>query len=105
MLLKELMECGDDSQLHGIQARLQNVLNGEIRSVQAKRGFIERYKRGEFSVHFHAENLDIGVGHGLNFCALVQSDLAATEELHSSIPDGVFISTNNVRFGDVGVTV
>jgi len=99
------MECGDDSQLHGTQARLQNVLDGEIGSVRAKRRFVERYKRGEFAVRFHAENLDSGIGHGLNFCALVESDLPSKKEWASSISNGVFISTNNVRYGDVEVTV
>jgi hypothetical protein len=52
-IIDELIKCRDNDRLNLLQAELQNVLHFQCVVPSSKRSFIERYIRGEASLHIH----------------------------------------------------
>ena len=70
-IIKELFKSGENDCLRDIQARLQQVLDREGHSA-SNRGFGERYKRGEASLHIHwSGSIGIESGDRREWCAVV----------------------------------
>jgi hypothetical protein len=70
-LIEQLSEARDDVTRHGIQAKLQDMINGLLSQCESERLFVERYKRNKASIHLHYSGRERRRDKGFDGCIIV----------------------------------
>jgi len=71
-VMQELIECRDDDRFKLLQNNLENILRFEGVRTNAESFIVERYIRGECSIHIHSR-ITFDFGEQWDFCTVLQS--------------------------------